>query len=232
MKRQPGFHFLSAAVFALALLCAAQAAQSYVLQTYNGNTVKWNVGTLDYYVNTSGGPAYSLTSIQTAMNSWNGVSTSYLRFVNKGSTANSGINNGDGVNTISFGEPGAGYLGVAWFRYNSSGLMLDCDIILRNNYAWSDTYLADVAAHELGHCVPLNHTSDPNTTMYPTVRQGARVLSQDDISGISYLYPANPSGIPAMDNTGAAVFAVLSAAALAFYFRRMRGRGRGGDTAG
>jgi hypothetical protein len=222
MKRRPGIFFLSAAVFALALLCNSPAARAYVLQTYNGSPVKWNTSSVTFYANTSGGPSYSLISIQAAMNNWSSVSSSSLRYVYGGSTTRSGVSSTDGFNTVSFGDPGdASYLGVAWYRYDSSGKMTDCDIILRVNYSWSAAYLEDIATHEFGHCVPLEHTTDPGTTMYPSVRAGARVLSQDDINGISYLYPSG-TPVPALDDAGKAAFAALAAAALAFYLRRMR----------
>ena len=241
MKKRPGIFVLSAFfVFVLSLLCYANSASAYVAQNYNGNPVKWSTDSVTFSVNTSGGPEYAISAIQTGMASWTNASTAYLTLVYGGSTSSSGVNNADGYNKISFGEPGSGYLGVARFRYNASGQLTDCDIILRINHSWSESTLGDVAAHEFGHCIGLDHTSDSSTTMYPTVRQGASTLSQDDINGISFLYPsgspsASPSGsateastaAPSLDDMGKVALVAFSAVALAFYLRRMRG-GRGG----
>ena len=50
--------------------------------------------------------------------------------------------------------------------------------------------LVTVAAHEWGHSLGLEHSSDPTALMYPYYEGSHRYLSTDDIEGIQYLYGA------------------------------------------
>jgi hypothetical protein len=61
-------------------------------------------------------------------------------------------------------------------------------------------YLEDIATHELGHALGLNHSSASDATMYPSYgycSQAMRTLASDDIAGIKALYPgAAPANTP------------------------------------
>lgn len=48
-----------------------------------------------------------------------------------------------------------------------------------------------VIAHEIGHALGLGHSFDSSALMYYRVTNQRRRLSQDDVDGISYLYPMN-----------------------------------------
>jgi hypothetical protein len=61
--------------------------------------------------------------------------------------------------------------------------------------------LLTVAAHEIGHTLGLDHSSDPRALMYPSYSEPHRFLGNDDIAGIQSLYglasePANPPEAP------------------------------------
>ncbi len=59
----------------------------------------------------------------------------------------------------------------------------------------SDTILAITIAHEMGHILGLGHTSDDTALMYFSASKKTDVnLSQDDMDGITYLYPRNEIG--------------------------------------
>jgi hypothetical protein len=53
--------------------------------------------------------------------------------------------------------------------------------------------LRAVITHEAGHVAGLNHSSDESSVMYPIARPVTQ-LSDDDVAGISYLYPRNEAG--------------------------------------
>jgi hypothetical protein len=52
-----------------------------------------------------------------------------------------------------------------------------------------------IIAHEVGHILGLGHSQDPAALMYYNAGgKAALTLGQDDIDGISYLYPRNELG--------------------------------------
>jgi hypothetical protein len=53
-------------------------------------------------------------------------------------------------------------------------------------------YIEDIAVHEFGHALGLNHSTDTSATMYPSYSlcsQSYRTLAADDIAGVEFLYP-------------------------------------------
>ena len=57
-------------------------------------------------------------------------------------------------------------------------------------------YIEDIAAHEFGHFLGLNHSTVADATMYPsysTCSQSQRTLTSDDIAGVQALYPPTTS---------------------------------------
>lgn len=59
-----------------------------------------------------------------------------------------------------------------------------------------------MAAHEIGHNLGLDHSSDPNALMYPSYAGPRRFLGQDDVAGVQSLYglaaqpPESPEAPP------------------------------------
>lgn len=83
--------------------------------------------------------------------------------------------------------------------YNSSNVYVDptlggswdyCNIILNTYYCNSYTYskLKTLCAHEVGHCLGLDHTSDPGTLMYPYPGRIATVPTADEVNGVNAKY--------------------------------------------
>jgi hypothetical protein len=96
----------------------------------------------------------------------------------------------------------------SWYSGNS---LVDADIIFWDGgfkffTGWagcsSGIYIEDVAAHEFGHALGLNHTSTTGATMYPSTKycsQDWRTLAADDIAGVESLYPGgdpDPNPVP------------------------------------
>ncbi len=82
-----------------------------------------------------------------------------------------------------------------------TGVIIDADIDLNGvHFFWtvSDdpnqviTDIQSIVTHEIGHLLGLDHSEDPETTMYPSTTEGQthkRSLSQDDQDGICFIYP-------------------------------------------
>ena len=173
-------------------------------QTSKGLDIKWDTFNATYYVNSQGGPAGSLSAIQSAMQTWTDIDTSSFSFIYGGSTSSTAHGINDGINIVTFGPISTkGILAVnAFWYYVSSGYMIDSDIKFNTNYPWAvngsaDAYdVQNVGTHEHGHSLCLkdlyDSTTDFEKTMYGYVSRGEtskRILDPDDINGISYLYP-------------------------------------------
>ena len=137
------------------------------------------------------------------MQTWTDVLTSTLNLIYSGTTTNTSYGTNDGENIVCFGPMGTtGTLAenTFWF-YTSSGMMLDSDIKFNTSYPWATSGSAgaydveNVGTHELGHSLSLKDLYDPldsEKTMYGYSSTGEtqkRSLHQDDIDGITYLYP-------------------------------------------
>lgn len=103
-------------------------------------------------------------------------------------------------------------LGVTWYSTSID----EADMTLNSSVAWhagstscanvSNAYDAQtVFTHENGHVVGLGHSSDPSALMYAYYSGAHCGLAQDDIDGITYLYPLLGGG-------GATATATLPAA--------------------
>ena len=90
-----------------------------------------------------------------------------------------------------------------------TGVILDADLDLNGvNFFWTVTDdpnqvitdIQSIVTHEIGHLLGLDHTEDPETTMFPSTSEGQtqkRTLEQDDQDGVCFIYPfggATPQG--------------------------------------
>jgi len=172
-----------------------------------GAEIKWGTTSTTYLVNTSGGPDNSLSAIQAAMQTWTDVTTSSFIFIYSGSTTKTSNDYGsnDGINIVTFGPMGTnGTLAENSYWYNTtSGQLIDTDIQFNTSYPWATNGsiiaydVQNVSTHELGHSLcldDLKNDTDSEKTMYYEAGLGEtkkRTLDQDDIDGITYLYPAS-----------------------------------------
>jgi hypothetical protein len=173
-----------------------------VNKTSVGADIKWVTSDVLYYINPSGGPSGNLSAIQASMQTWTDVGTSSFTFLYGGTTTNTAFGTDDGANIVCFGSMGYGILAEnrLWF-YTNSGQIIDSDIKFNTNYTWatngsSGAYdVQNVGTHELGHSLSLAdlyNAADSEKTMYGYASAGEtkkRTLHQDDIDGITYLYP-------------------------------------------
>jgi len=108
-------------------------------------------------------------------------------------------------------------LGVSYiWHYPSTGEIIETDIFLNTDYPLSTDMslnsfdVQNMVTHELGHSLcldDLDNTGDSEKTMYWVMSKGEtkkRTLDQDDINGITYLYPGVQTGtllLPIGQNT-------------------------------
>jgi formylglycine-generating enzyme required for sulfatase activity len=177
-----------------------------VNKTSQGKEMKWRKPTVTYHVNKFGGPSESISSIQASMQTWTNVNTSDFDFVYGGTTTDSDFGENDKKNIMCFRPMGkTGTFAVNNWWYNTkTGEIGDSDIRFNSSYEYrtDGLYLGydlqSVATHELGHTLSLGdlyEQSDSEKTMYGYLLRGdtkKRSLHQDDIDGITHLYPAPP----------------------------------------
>ncbi len=191
-------------IFVSCFWCSSAFAYK-VKKTKNGKIIKWNTNTVTYYVNTSGGPTDSLAAIQAAMKTWTDVPSSSFRFVYGGPTTSTVRNPDDGINIIYFRKMGnKARVARNYVRWNKeSGKLYDSDIVFNTAHKLNaadkcpeDSYdIQSVLTHELGHALILNELckqTHDEKTMYWKENKGdtkKRTLNQDDVDGISHLYP-------------------------------------------
>ena len=189
-------------------LCSMGAFAFEVSTTSAGVDILWAADGATYSINSSGGPSGNITALQAAMQTWTDVPSSSFVFVYSGTTSSTAHGENDGTNIVTFGPMGTsdGILAVNhfWF-YTSTGQLIDSDIKFNTSYSWAANGgagffdIQNVGTHELGHSLSLEdlyNSADSEKTMYGYASAGEtkkRTLDQDDIDGITYLYPGSVS---------------------------------------
>ena len=176
--------------------------------------VKWPTSTVSWVLDPTQGSnitgSRSLSTVmQASFDAWDAVTTANITF-SRGADSAGAIGSGDNINRIKVNLTPAQYqtaagsaLGLTLTNYNLvTGAILDADIIFDPTLPYStDTTtpatsydLQSVATHEIGHMLGLDHSTILSATMFPRVSAGVnapRVLSSDDIAGVSSIYPTS-----------------------------------------
>lgn len=153
-------------------------------------------------------------AIRNAIAAWNGVSESTMRLVEDAS-ANARARTdwaSTEVHLVLFDEanhsgffPGAsGIVAITPVTFFTNGQIIDSDVLFNGkNFAFTTSGepgrfdIQDVATHELGHLIGLDHSGCAGATMYPYVDSSVilhRSLSLDDIRGARHMYPSGSFG--------------------------------------
>ncbi|MBN1808895.1 MAG: matrixin family metalloprotease [Planctomycetes bacterium] len=224
-------HKPRAAAVAAVLGLAAAGACGYVREVISGHEVYW--ASYDVPVEWLMEPDATsdcldeLAAVQSAFDTWEEVPTATIAFTYGGAPpyendGNDGLNivYWDGDNSSGYMSPGT--LGVCAYWANAvNGRLLDADIIFNDqDYAWralgegGTQDLEGVATHEIGHLLGLGHPPDhPEATMWYQYHPGSEVLAQDDIDGVSAVYPDTVAPAPPVITTnGGADFTTADAA--------------------
>lgn len=140
-----------------------------------------------------------LTALLNTHTTWNNVATSSFTFEYGGETGKcpslvqecKGRQTFDGYNDVAWlALRDANTLGVTWSGTSND----EADMALNTNFNWSTDGVnhidvETVFLHENGHVAGIDHSGDISAIMYPSYQQVNRVLDQDDIDAITFLYP-------------------------------------------
>lgn len=129
--------------------------------------------------------------IQEAMDQWNAVRGSYLRFQLQTTSGELPLSRDDKTNNIAVKD--AQNASTAAYAApevaDGSSEITDCDIVV-NDIKSSALSFLETVTHELGHCVGLGHPHTHYGAIMSYSRGGKSYrLSSDDKAGAIYLYP-------------------------------------------
>ncbi len=151
--------------------------------------------------------------VRESFETWSEVETSRVTF-SDGGRGQFRVSSTDRRNVIFFDQtgrdvgapPGSGVIAVTRLNWNSSGEIIDSDIVFNGRdfkfstatsaFGRNEVDLEGVLIHEIGHFLGLDHSPLEGSTairptMYPFFFGGERSLSFDDMAGVSSLYPSS-----------------------------------------
>lgn len=194
------------------------------VQGYSTGSETWPSQDVFYYINPTNqdvSNAAAIAAIRQGALEWSAESDASVQLVYGGTTTASSLAN-DGKNNVFFRDQSNGDTIAYTYRWwNGAGDLLDADIVFYDashtfftgstGCTGGGVYVEDLAAHEFGHVLGLDHSEVSQATMddwYNACSTWMRSLSSDDVAGIESLYPptgstpppAAPSGLTAVPN--------------------------------
>ncbi len=204
---------------ALVLSTAWAGAHVRLIFSDNGNVLYWqSPSSISVVINSAGSDDLpdrtQYPALRNAIDEWNAVTGTQAHLVEDTSAASQASTNWsssqhhmmlfDESNSSGFFPSGSGIVAVTPLTFYSSGKIIDADVLFNGsdfNFTTSREANAfdvqDVATHELGHLLGLDHSGCAGASMYPYVDPSVilhRSLSSDEIAGLQSMYPVSPRG--------------------------------------
>ncbi len=206
---------LSVALVAAALFAGALSAHVRLINSGNGRPLYWsNPANIGITISSQGSdnlPDQSdLWAMRGSIASWNRATGTSAQLVEDTAAASQARTDwaADDLHLMMFDEtnssgylpPGSGIVAVTPVWFVSGGRIIDADVLF-NGRTFSFTTsgqsgsfdVEDVATHELGHLLGLDHSGCVGASLYPYVSPGMtlhRSISSDDEHGLRDAYPS------------------------------------------
>ena len=182
----------------------------FTLGTSNNNDLEgWNAKELSISINYSGCPfseAKFNTLLDNALKSLNEIPSSNL-FLKRGGSSQTTLaeaSAGDATDSplilcdTEFDQSPEAVAGFAAFQFQNNRINYGYIVLnalsgaSANISSFNDTLIEVILAHEIAHVLGLGHSSEERALMYYNVSGKDHLsLAQDDVDGITYLYPRN-----------------------------------------
>lgn len=228
------------------VMCLNTVADAFLVQTYQTRSNRivrkhWPADEVNYLIDDTGSDDMSASTaieiLRESFKIWEDVESASLQLIDGGLSSSLPPVSTDGRNVVIFDEDGtwldvptgSGVIAVTRIESNSAGSITDADIIFNgrdfeftSGTSGRAVNLKDVAVHEVGHLLGLDHTPlRGSPRLRPTMNPfyggdgpgEASSLEPDDVAGISYLYPGPSFGLATgtmsgsvFDGEGKAVF--------------------------
>ena len=189
------------ALGALLLASSPAGAWSSYGVTWPGHVVDYRINPANLDVTN----AAAVTAIRFGADAWTNQTQAAFRFNYLGTSTNTSTNN-DGLNLVLFRNitppsPLPSSALAVTYIWSSGSTILDVNIVFFDTKTFitgstacsgSRYYIEDVAIHEFGHALGLDHATATAATMYPSApacNQTWKTLHSDDILGVETLYP-------------------------------------------
>lgn len=194
-------------ILSVLLFCFSIPAFSFTLNSSsNPNFKGWSSKDIDFAINTTNCPANVQGMMDTVFDIWRNVAGTNVELKLTGTTSSTTYANPITIycetnfNAITGADensvPGVGGLTPAGADHPTGGvLILNVSAGTGNINNYNSTSLKIILAHEVGHVLGLGHSEDSSALMYyDASAKDTFSLAQDDIDGLSYLYPRNELG--------------------------------------
>lgn len=205
-------------LLSLVLLAAGCAAGVYahvrLIHPSNGNPLFWQTPySIGIAVNEVGSDDLAdgshMTAVRNAIDEWNGIDGSTIQLVEDASPGTQARTDWasdsihlvwwDETNSSGYFPNGSGTVAITPVWFFNNGQIVDADVLFNGKgFSFSTSQqpgrydIQDVAVHELGHLVGLDHTGWAGGSMYPYVDPTVilhRSLSADERMGMRAVYP-------------------------------------------